>query len=191
MQMMVGANRYCTATDSAAVNCTRCLQMLLVLPSFLDRLLGPTPGLTTVASDVTLHTPHRPAHILIQLYTTGAERESRALVSRCRGDVKVVSRLMSSSVSRLSSLLGCVGMSRCVELCRGLCRGVSRGHVEGLSVKVSRGCVSRPNMKQTHTRYIHHIRYGSMHIHFLTKLPHWACFFIPTTTIFLLLGCSL
>ena len=54
----------------------------------------------------------------------------RALVSRCRGDVKVVSRLMSSSVSRLSSLMGCVRMSRCVEVCR--------GHVEGLSVKVSR-----------------------------------------------------
>ena len=139
MQMMVGANRYCTATDSAAVNCTRCLQMLLVLPSFLDRLLGPTPGLTTVASDVTLHTPHRPAHILIQLYTTGAERESRALVSRCRGDVKVVSRLMSSSVSRLSSLMGCVSMSRCVEVCR--------GHVEGLSVKVSRVCAWRPNIR--------------------------------------------
>ena len=58
------------------------------------------------------------------------ENPARALVSRCRGDVKVVSRLMSSSVSRLSSLMGCVRMSRCVEVCRGVSRcveGMSRG----------------------------------------------------------------
>ena len=56
--------------------------------------------------------------------------------------VEVVSRLMSSSVSRLSSLMGCVGMSRCVEVCRGGVEGgvegCVEGGVEGLSVKLSR-----------------------------------------------------
>ena len=30
-----------------------------------------------------------------------------------------------------------------------------------------------------------------LHIQFPTELPHWVCLFIPSTTVFLLLGCSL
>ena len=113
---------------------------------------------------------------------------SRALVSRCRGDVEVVSRLMSSSVSRLSSLMGRVRMSRCVEVCRGLCRGVSRAcrgaecqGVEGVCLE------AKHTAAQQYCLYTIQL----LHIQFPTELPHWVCLFIPSTTVFLLLGCSL
>ena len=90
---------------------------------------------------------------------------------------------MSSSVSRLSSLMGCVGMSRCVEVCR--------GHVEGLSVKVSRVCAWTLEAKHTARIRLHNntvcIRYSCCTYSFL----QWVCLFIPSTTVFLLLGCSL
>ena len=109
----------------------------------------------------------------------------RALVSRCRGDVKVVSRLMSSSVSRLSSLMGCVRMSRGVEGCRGLCRGVSRACRGSECQGVEGVCLWRPNIRLNNNTVC--IRYSCCTYSFL----QWVCLFIPSTTVFLLLGCSL
>ena len=73
--------------------------------------------------------------------------------------------------------MGCVSMSRCVEVCR--------GHVEGLSVKVSRVCAWRPNIRLHNNTVC--IRYSCCTYSFL----QWVCLFIPSTTVFLLLGCSL
>ena len=100
----------------------------------------------------------------VEKVSIGRARCSRALRPRlgpghdgkrsepwCQGveviDVQVVSRLMSSSVSRLSSLMGCVRMSRGVEGCRGLCRGVSRACRGSECQGVEGVCLWRPNIR--------------------------------------------
>ena len=82
-----------------------------------------------------------------------------------------------------------------VEVCRGVSRIMSRG-VEGVS-RACRGAecqgVEGVCLEAKHTAAQQYCLYTIqlLHIQFRTELPHWVCLFIPSTTVFLLLGCSL